>query len=116
MDGDRFRQRQRGQELRDFGECADQAGGLVLILARNQSNEHCMRRLRMGNVPQIADGIGTAWDQDVCPVQFFDQRTRGQLRVTQTCHCTNGKCHPIGVLDADCFDVLHVAGLHLIHA
>jgi hypothetical protein len=86
MDGDRFRQRQAGQVLRDFGDCADRASSLALILARNQSNEHCARRLRLGNVPQIADSIGTAAGQDVCPVKFFAQRTRGKLRLTQGHH------------------------------
>lgn len=43
MDGDGFRQRQRGHDLRDFGECADRASSLVLILAYIQSNEHLAR-------------------------------------------------------------------------
>jgi hypothetical protein len=84
MDGARFRQRQTGQDLRDFGQCADQASGLVLILAHIQSNKHCARRLQLGNVPQIADNIGKAAGQDVCPVKFFAQRTRGRLRLTKS--------------------------------
>ena len=29
----------------------------LLLFARHQPNEHCVRHLRMGNVPQIANGI-----------------------------------------------------------